>query len=177
LRGQWTYADAGLLDRTHLRFFTLDSALEMFRSAGWTILDARPRVLWPQETRSALNAMVPLAASVGVDEGKLRRDLSAFQWVIRAVNGPLKPPLTVTALGLQKFAGVTEARIGYPLESLSAQPGVQSVWGEGTVTMPPDMVPSVFILHHNFLTDLGLRAQVESSVRRRRRPSPLGRVR
>lgn len=161
LRGQWTYADTGLLDRTHLRFFTLDSALEMFRSAGWTILDARPRVLWPQETRSALDALVPLAASVGVDEVKLRRDLSAFQWVIRAVNGPLKSPLTVAALGLHKFAGITEARVGYPFESMASQPSVRAVWGEGSVTLPADLVPGVLTLHRNFLTDPGLREYME----------------
>jgi 2-polyprenyl-3-methyl-5-hydroxy-6-metoxy-1,4-benzoquinol methylase len=34
LRGKWTYTDEGLLDRTHLRFFTLDSIREMFEQAG-----------------------------------------------------------------------------------------------------------------------------------------------
>jgi len=33
-RGQWKYADFGLMDRTHLRFFTKDSAIELLESAG-----------------------------------------------------------------------------------------------------------------------------------------------
>ena len=33
--GRWDYREYGLLDRTHLRFFTLDSALEMIDRAGW----------------------------------------------------------------------------------------------------------------------------------------------
>ncbi|MFO0746210.1 MAG: class I SAM-dependent methyltransferase [Myxococcota bacterium] len=34
LRGRWDYAPAGLLDRTHLRFFTVATALELLRGAG-----------------------------------------------------------------------------------------------------------------------------------------------
>jgi 2-polyprenyl-3-methyl-5-hydroxy-6-metoxy-1,4-benzoquinol methylase len=35
LRGSWHYRDNGLLDRTHLRFFTRSTALELARDAGW----------------------------------------------------------------------------------------------------------------------------------------------
>jgi 2-polyprenyl-3-methyl-5-hydroxy-6-metoxy-1,4-benzoquinol methylase len=37
LLGRWRYEDTGLLDRTHLRFFTLDSAAELLIGAGWEI--------------------------------------------------------------------------------------------------------------------------------------------
>jgi len=37
LRGRWDYADAGLLDRTHLRFFTRRTALELFVSTGYRV--------------------------------------------------------------------------------------------------------------------------------------------
>jgi 2-polyprenyl-3-methyl-5-hydroxy-6-metoxy-1,4-benzoquinol methylase len=35
LRGRFEYTDTGLLDRTHLRFFTLKTAKEMFAQAGF----------------------------------------------------------------------------------------------------------------------------------------------
>jgi 2-polyprenyl-3-methyl-5-hydroxy-6-metoxy-1,4-benzoquinol methylase len=35
LRGSWRYRDNGLLDRTHLRFFTKTTTLELVREAGW----------------------------------------------------------------------------------------------------------------------------------------------
>jgi Methionine biosynthesis protein MetW len=35
LRGRWRYRDNGLLDQTHLRFFTRATALELARDAGW----------------------------------------------------------------------------------------------------------------------------------------------
>lgn len=34
LHGKWEYADQGILDRTHLRFFVRDSAIELVENAG-----------------------------------------------------------------------------------------------------------------------------------------------
>lgn len=36
-RGQWEYQDDGIMDRTHLRFFTLGTALAMIRDAGFEV--------------------------------------------------------------------------------------------------------------------------------------------
>jgi hypothetical protein len=38
LHGRWTYTDWGLLDRTHLRFFTLGELKKLFPKAGLAIL-------------------------------------------------------------------------------------------------------------------------------------------
>ncbi len=40
--GKWDMVDAGILDRTHLRFFTRKTMLEMFGKAGLDILECRP---------------------------------------------------------------------------------------------------------------------------------------
>lgn len=37
LRGRWDYAEYGILDRTHLHFYTLQTAKEMLESAGYAI--------------------------------------------------------------------------------------------------------------------------------------------
>jgi trans-aconitate methyltransferase len=37
LRGRWDYGSAGVMDRTHLRFFTRDTGAEMLRAAGFRI--------------------------------------------------------------------------------------------------------------------------------------------
>lgn len=44
--GRWPYQDAGILDATHLRFFTLEEAIKMFTGSGLVIKDIR-RVLNP----------------------------------------------------------------------------------------------------------------------------------
>jgi SAM-dependent methyltransferase len=50
LRGAFRYEDTGILDRTHLRFFTLDSAAALLAEAGWTVTE-----------RVAVDESVPLA--------------------------------------------------------------------------------------------------------------------
>ncbi|MBA4389330.1 MAG: hypothetical protein C0399_00105 [Syntrophus sp. (in: bacteria)] len=37
IKGNWQYQDAGILDATHLRFFTLEASIKMFSGAGLTI--------------------------------------------------------------------------------------------------------------------------------------------
>jgi SAM-dependent methyltransferase len=44
LKGRWRYTDAGLLDRTHLRFFTRETAIELLTGAG-LVLEREGRVL------------------------------------------------------------------------------------------------------------------------------------
>jgi len=56
LRGRWNYRDQGILDRTHLRFFTRKTAVELVEGAGfkiqklarnWSVPDAlRPAIPW-----------------------------------------------------------------------------------------------------------------------------------
>jgi len=44
LRGRWDYADEGILDRTHLRFFTRLTIIEMIENAGFEVVEMRRRV-------------------------------------------------------------------------------------------------------------------------------------
>lgn len=41
LRGGWTYSDAGIMDRTHLRFFTRKTIIEAINGAGYSIETVR----------------------------------------------------------------------------------------------------------------------------------------
>ena len=54
LAGRWQYQDRGILDRTHLRFFTRETALALFASAGLAVTRATgvygfPRVFYPPD--------------------------------------------------------------------------------------------------------------------------------
>ncbi|WP_293904497.1 bifunctional 2-polyprenyl-6-hydroxyphenol methylase/3-demethylubiquinol 3-O-methyltransferase UbiG [Phenylobacterium sp.] len=50
LRGRFDYADKGVMDRTHLRWFTPDTYADLFRSAGFEVLECRP--VTPLRSRS-----------------------------------------------------------------------------------------------------------------------------
>lgn len=82
--GQWNYADQGLLDRTHLRFFTLDSIYEMFRSAGYVVTEAVPRIFNAQATQQMVELLLPTVVALGHRPDRARQSLTAFQWVVRA---------------------------------------------------------------------------------------------
>jgi len=40
--GEWRYVDSGILDSTHLRFFTLKTAKELFTNTGFRLDRAQP---------------------------------------------------------------------------------------------------------------------------------------
>jgi 2-polyprenyl-3-methyl-5-hydroxy-6-metoxy-1,4-benzoquinol methylase len=42
LKGEWTLADSGRMDRTHLRWFTPKSYAEMFRACGFEVVSTEP---------------------------------------------------------------------------------------------------------------------------------------
>jgi len=43
--GTWDYVDTGILDKTHLRFFTLTNIKELFIRAGYKIIDIRRNIV------------------------------------------------------------------------------------------------------------------------------------
>lgn len=45
MRGRWDYLDSGILDRSHLRFFTRDTAIELIESAGLSVEKVEARTL------------------------------------------------------------------------------------------------------------------------------------
>lgn len=49
--GRWDYADDGLLDRTHLRFFTRATAVEMLEEAGFEIVGMFRAILFPHTVK------------------------------------------------------------------------------------------------------------------------------
>ena len=45
LSGAWDYSDAGMLDRTHIRFFGLVNIIEFFEKAGYEIAEIRRNII------------------------------------------------------------------------------------------------------------------------------------
>lgn len=72
IRGRWEYTDVGILDRTHLRFFTRSTSSTLFTDAGYEVLSVTPTgSIWkdhwspalrrPLRTRLLRRALVRLA--------------------------------------------------------------------------------------------------------------------
>jgi SAM-dependent methyltransferase len=89
LSGRWEYQAEGLLDRTHLRFFTLDSIEKMFHDCGLQICDIKARyVMQPPE--QFLPDCTPLLENLGIDPDHFSFQTNAFQYLVRAVR-PIAP--------------------------------------------------------------------------------------
>jgi methionine biosynthesis protein MetW len=75
-RGSWELRDAGIFDRTYLRWFTLRDATHLITTAGATVAEVHPQYWEPKQLRALLPVMnrSPL------------RELFAYAFVIRAVR-------------------------------------------------------------------------------------------
>ena len=82
--GRFFYQDSGLLDRTHIRWFTRITLLDMFNNAGFDVLEMKARI-FHQPPETVISAIRGLAVSVGNDPDLAQTDAQAFQYVLRAV--------------------------------------------------------------------------------------------
>jgi SAM-dependent methyltransferase len=73
LHGKFEYEDVGILDRTHLRFFTLDSALRLFEAVGLEDVTFQPvEVEIPIERRIRVHLRLPGLARLMTREATRR---------------------------------------------------------------------------------------------------------
>jgi 2-polyprenyl-3-methyl-5-hydroxy-6-metoxy-1,4-benzoquinol methylase len=85
LKGEWRYQDSGILDRTHLRFFTRRTVVELFAGAGYEIQQiTRTGPLQPSRIKTVSGGVAFLANVMSA--GSLR-DFIAHQYLVRAVAG------------------------------------------------------------------------------------------
>jgi 2-polyprenyl-3-methyl-5-hydroxy-6-metoxy-1,4-benzoquinol methylase len=86
IHGRWNYMDIGLLDRTHLRFFTLQEALQMFQDTGLIPDDIR---FMGSPDPEVIDRMADLATALGADPNRFKQETQAFQYIFWL--SPLSP--------------------------------------------------------------------------------------
>lgn len=81
--GNYFYQNSGLLDRTHIRWFTRITIIDMFRRAGFEVLEMKARLL-SKPSAQVEDALSALARAAGHDSEQAVTDALAFQYVVRA---------------------------------------------------------------------------------------------
>lgn len=80
LHGKWEYRDEGIMDRTHLRFFTLDGIVKMFAEAGFSPENIGANFSAANE--ETISKLAECAASLGGDIRKFRDESQVFQYLL-----------------------------------------------------------------------------------------------
>ena len=80
-KGKWEYADAGILDKTHLRFFTKSSITEMLNKIGYRVYYVFPTLLqqsfeFPASFYSSLEDM-------GINNSTIKEETNFYQYVFK----------------------------------------------------------------------------------------------
>lgn len=84
--GQLVYEDSGLLDRTHLRWFSRLTIIDLFQSTGFRIVQGGPRIFKHMEPDEKIRiAIKTMAEAIGADVETSINDALAFQWVVKAI--------------------------------------------------------------------------------------------
>jgi SAM-dependent methyltransferase len=85
--GDFRYEDSGLMDRTHLRFFTRATMLEMFAGAGFKIETGFPRIFGEINNEHVIGAIKMMAKGVGADPEMALQDSLPLQYVVKLIPG------------------------------------------------------------------------------------------
>ena len=82
--GLLRYEESGLLDRTHIRWFTKRTIFELFESSRFKLIDIRGRVFPEPQRDRALAGVRALAQAIGANAEAAVSDATPVQWVVRA---------------------------------------------------------------------------------------------
>jgi len=84
LRGQWNYSDYGLLDNTHLRFFTLNTIHRLFGGAGLKIDKVFGLNAHNEAASRFCEIMRPALQALGIDVAEFLNRTTPLQYVVTA---------------------------------------------------------------------------------------------
>lgn len=84
LGGRWPYEDAGLLDKTHLRFFTAKEIPSLFQSSGYRVTSMATVVAGPYT--DAIAALDRARNELGIKNDTFRQEAQAYQYIVTAVK-------------------------------------------------------------------------------------------
>ncbi|MCW3009568.1 MAG: hypothetical protein JWP17_4194 [Solirubrobacterales bacterium] len=78
----WPYADSGLLDRTHVHFFTLTEISRMLEDVGFEVVELKVQNANPMPEE--LHVLADVAAAFGGDRAEALAQLQAYQYKFAA---------------------------------------------------------------------------------------------
>ncbi|WP_407406541.1 class I SAM-dependent methyltransferase [Peribacillus sp.] len=84
LAGAWTYTDAGLLDKTHYRFFTRREIVKLFESNGYAVENLTIIPYSNPRYNQMIEALEAVNRSFQMNNEHFKTEAAAYQYVIKA---------------------------------------------------------------------------------------------
>lgn len=86
--GLFQYEDQGLLDRTHVRWFTRHTMFELFADTGWHVEQAISRTMHFPQDQGGLAGVRAFAQAIGIDPERAVADATPMQYIFKLVPKP-----------------------------------------------------------------------------------------
>jgi SAM-dependent methyltransferase/glycosyltransferase involved in cell wall biosynthesis len=151
LTGQFDYEDQGVLDRTHLRWFTLASMEKALHATGLQLCDVSPRVFDQKGAEAMAEALKDGLTAIGVSRESFLARSAPMQYIWRARRTP-QQPIAIRSTMLKPYGGVSDIRVLLPLRALKSDPSVAVQVGEiDSFPLPTEQMPGICILHRPLL--------------------------
>ncbi|WP_415411075.1 methyltransferase domain-containing protein [Synechococcus sp. A10-1-5-9] len=153
IQGNWPQDDTGIFDKTHLRWFTRNSIVELFASLGLKITSFQPRIFNLEQAKKFANILEPCLEKMGQTPQKFLEGSAPLQYIVTATKKLIKP-VYISGLMLKPQAGMNEVRMIQPLKSVASFPGVNielSSTGLQLRSLDPS-VPKIMIWQRQTLT-------------------------
>jgi 2-polyprenyl-3-methyl-5-hydroxy-6-metoxy-1,4-benzoquinol methylase len=83
--GSFDYQAEGLMDKTHLRWFTRATLIKMFDETGFRVTEGMPRIFDEPQRERALPVIEQMARLLGADPKQAVADALPIQYVVKAV--------------------------------------------------------------------------------------------
>ena len=101
MEGRWNYQDAGILDRTHLRFFTRSSIVDLFNRAGYEIKEMKATMI---AGGGMPEAAIRALTQAGIDTSTLQEESNHYQYLLTAgVRGAAEGVVSIVMLTWNQF--------------------------------------------------------------------------
>jgi 2-polyprenyl-3-methyl-5-hydroxy-6-metoxy-1,4-benzoquinol methylase len=85
ISGNFNYTDSGLLDRTHIRFFTKSTIISMFNDCGFEVKSISPRIFNFPEQDKYLSLIKEVSEKLQIDKSTAAVNSAAFQYTVHAI--------------------------------------------------------------------------------------------
>jgi hypothetical protein len=126
LQGQWRYQDSGLLDRTHLRFFTIDSIHSLIGGAGLQLTDVHIRDGRNEAFPQFLEMLRPAVTALNIAPSRFETLTGAYQYVVRAIPASTPMPRRLLVQCALSPPPCDRVRVLEPSRFLDAIPGTRT---------------------------------------------------